>query len=152
MPFESASVTLEGSFRVDRSPDDAFPLFSPRGEEAWVPGWKPELIHPAGAEWEEGLVFRTKSGEQESIWFVAKLDRAAHRVTYHRVDAGNAAVTVSVACDAVTHDETKVSVRYTFVGISEEGNAYARERTSEEFAARMQQWESWIAGLAPVSS
>jgi len=25
-----------------------------------VPGWDPELLHPPGVEWEEGLVFRTR--------------------------------------------------------------------------------------------
>lgn len=147
MTFVPASVTLDGSFRVNRTPDSAFPLFSPRGEEAWVPDWKPELLYPADAEWQEGQVFRTRHGTDESIWFVGYLDREGHRVVYHRVDAGLTAVTVSVCCDGAASDATKVTVRYTVVGITEAGNDFVRKQKQEDFAARMLQWEWWIAAM-----
>ena len=31
---------------VDRPPNDTLALFTPKGEEAWVPGWEPEYIAP----------------------------------------------------------------------------------------------------------
>lgn len=146
MSFVSRSAELQGKFRLRRDPDAAFPLFSPRGEEAWVPGWKPELLWPEGVEWEEGLVFRTNHDGDESIWFVARLDRARRRVTYHRVDLGLVAATVSVACDSDGADGTEVSVRYLFVGITERGNEFVRERTAEEYAEKMKRWERAIEG------
>jgi hypothetical protein len=149
MTFVPESVDLHGSFRVALPVDRAFPLFSPRGEEVWVPGWKPEILHPAGATWEEGLVFRTYDDGVDVVWFVAKLDHAAHRVTYHRVERGRAAVTVTVACDAVDASSTEVKVRYVFVGISDDGNAQIRALTQEAFAGKMQKWGEMIAA-APL--
>ena len=147
MTFVPASITLAGRFRVDKSSAEAFPLFSPRGEELWVPDWKPEILYPAGAEWEEGLVFRTVRGGQEAVWFVTTLDRDLHRVTYHRVDTGMTAVTVSVACDPAAGNGTEVRVRYTFVGLSDAGNEAVRARSQPEFDEWMRQWESMIAAM-----
>jgi hypothetical protein len=151
MSFVPESVTFEGSFRVHQPAEHAFPLFSPRGEEAWVPGWKPEMLHPAGAEWETGLVFRTVHDGQESIWFVRSLDRDAHRVTYDRVDLGMTATTVSVRCEAAGSDTTNVSVTYTFVGITDAGNAFVRAQKRDEFAAKMERWQDAIAALRSSS-
>ena len=36
-----------------------YPL-PPRGEEAWVPGWKPDYLHPKTGETGRGMVFTTK--------------------------------------------------------------------------------------------
>jgi hypothetical protein len=145
MVFVPESATFEGEFQVRQPVEQAFPLFSPRGEEAWAPGWKPELLHPAGAEWETGLVFRTVHEGQESIWFVRSLDRERHSVTYDRVDIGLTATTVSVTCADAGGDTTDVTVRYTFVGISEAGNDFVRSRSDAEHAAKMGRWEDEIA-------
>ncbi len=68
--FEPRSVELQGSFRVNRPVGEAFQLFSPLGEKSWVPGWSPELLHPAGAVWERGLIFRTRGDLREVVWVV----------------------------------------------------------------------------------
>jgi hypothetical protein len=147
MSFTSASLTLEGGFRLEVPPETAFPFFSPRGEEAWVPGWKPEILYPAGAEWETGLVFRTVHDGQESIWFIRELDRERHRVTYDRVDVGMTATTVRVTCEEIVPGSTDVTVRYTFVGISEAGNELVRSRDAGDFANRMGGWRDAITAV-----
>lgn len=65
MSFVSESVNFEGKLRFWRPVAEAFPLFSPRGEEAWVPRWKRELLHPTEWEWGTGLVFWTVLEGQE---------------------------------------------------------------------------------------
>ena len=52
--FKAASVELTGSLSVTSSIDDAFDLFSPAGETAWVAGWSPEWLCPASADWVPG--------------------------------------------------------------------------------------------------
>lgn len=147
MSFKAASITLAGGFQVAAPVEEAFPLFSPKGEETWVAGWKPEILYPEGAEWERGLVFRTTKGESETIWFVTELDRATHRVAYNRVEAGMTAVMLAVECTEAGPARTRVSVRYTFVGTSEAGNAAVRQRNRHEFDEWMEEWESSIAPL-----
>src|SRR5215217_4271418 len=85
-PFTSQSRRLAGRVQVAAPIAQAFPLFSPLGEKAWVPGWDPELLHPSGANWTEGLIFRTRGESGDAIWVVTRLDRSAWRVQYHRVE------------------------------------------------------------------
>lgn len=141
----SESITLYGTLRVDAPVDVAFPLFSPRGEEAWVPEWKPELIHPPGVDWCEGQVFRTVHDGQESIWFVARLDRDSHEVTYHRVDLGLSATSVTVRCRPAGENATETAVEYRWVGLTGEGNRFVREQTREAFREKLTRWEAWIS-------
>lgn len=146
MPFIPQSIALKGGFRVDLPPTEAFPLFSPLGEKAWVPEWNPELLHPSGVEWETGLVWRTAHDGQESIWFVGALDREQHDVTYYRVDLGLTGVTIAVSCRE-SDGGTAVAVRYTFVGITDAGNEFVRARTEAEFEAKMRHWQESIAAI-----
>jgi hypothetical protein len=39
----------------------AFPLFTPKGEMAWVDGWAPTFLHPASGETQAGMVFTTEA-------------------------------------------------------------------------------------------
>jgi len=84
--FTARSIELSGGFTLPAPPDATFGLFSPLGERKWVPGWDPELIHPPGATWERGLIFRTREERGDAIWVVTALDRDRHDVEYHRVE------------------------------------------------------------------
>ena len=68
--FTARSIELGGGFTLPAPPDATFELFSPLGEKRWVPGWDPELIHPPGATWERGLIFRTREERGDAIWVV----------------------------------------------------------------------------------
>lgn len=140
MSFVPLAVVLRGSFRLDLDVGDAFPYFSPRGEEAWAPGWNPEMLWPTDASWVEGQVFRTG----ETVWFVASLDRSARRVVYDRVDAGMAAVRVTVSCSPLPAGQTEVAVEYAFVGLTEAGNEEIARHDDATFGKRLSNWREWI--------
>ena len=142
--FQPRSVELTGSFRIESPAPEAFELFSPLGETLWVPGWSPELLHPPGASWERGLVFRTREERGEAIWVVTKLDREGQTVEYHRVEPGRYVARVAVRCVAHGERETEVHVAYTFVGLSETGNAEIAFMTPEAYEQKMERWKGWI--------
>ncbi len=146
--FVPAAVEHRGALTVEAPIDQAFSLFSPEGERAWVPGWDPELLHPPGAVWERGLLFRTQEETGEAVWVVTALDRDAHDVEYHRVEPGRYVARVRVRCapSAAANGSTDVAVAYTFVGLSESGNAEVRAMTPEAYAGKMARWSRWIAG------
>src|SRR5512144_2204720 len=98
--FAASSVELTGGFTVSAPVGMAFDLFSPVGERGWVPGWSPELLHPAGVEWEQGLIFRTQEELGEAVWVVTALDRERHAVEYYRVEPGRYVARVRVRCQA----------------------------------------------------
>lgn len=145
--FVPRSKTLSGSLTVDAPVERAFPLFSPLGERLWVPGWDPEVLAPEGAEWEEEMLFRTRDEHGEAVWVITRLDRAAHEVTYHRVEPGRYVARVEVRCTPLG-ERTAVRTSYRFVGLSEAGNAEIDAMTDEEYAGKMERWASLIRGVA----
>jgi len=152
--FTARSIELGGGFTLPAPPDATFELFSPLGEKRWVPGWDPELIHPHGATWERGLIFRTREERGDAIWVVTALDRDRHDVEYHRVEAGRYVARVQVRCSPAAGGQTDVRVTYTFVGLSDTGNQDIEAMSPQAYEEKMIRWQSWITAHlkgAPLS-
>ncbi len=143
--FAARAVRLAGGFTVALDADAAFPLFSPLGERSWVPGWDPELIHPPGVDWAEGLIFKTREELGDAIWIVTRLDRAARHVEYHRVEPGRYVAHITVRCTPTSDRTTDVAVSYAFVGLSDRGNADIDAMTESAYAEKMSRWAQMIA-------
>ncbi len=146
-PFTPRAVRLAGGFTVATDADTAFPLFSPLGEKAWVPGWAPDLIHPAGVDWAEGLIFKTREELGDAIWVVSRLDWAGHHVEYYRVEPERYVVRIIVDCTPAAERTTSVSVVYEFAGLSERGNADIAAMSGEAYAAKMIRWSQMIGAI-----
>ena len=144
--FHARSVELRSGFTLPAPPDETFQLFSPLGEKAWVPGWDPELVHPPGASWERGLIFRTREERGDAIWIVTALDRERHEVEYFRVEAGRYVARVAVQCSLHAGGGTDVRVTYAFVGLSEAGNEDIAAMSGQAYEEKMRRWEGWIKG------
>src|SRR5207247_2886167 len=87
---------------------------------------------------------RTREERGEAIWVVSDLDRPSHAVEYHRVEAGRYVARVTVRCAPHGERETEVHVAYTFVGLSEAGNAEIAFMTPEAYEQKMERWKAWI--------
>jgi len=143
--FRPRYLTLQGHLELDGDPDENFPLFSPVGETLWVPGWSPELLHPAGVEWAEGQIFRTREDTgEEVVWIVTRLDREAHRVEYRRVVPRLHVATVEIGCRGAGDRRTRVDVSYAYVGLSDAGNRAIASMTQPEYDQKMARWKLWI--------
>jgi hypothetical protein len=143
--FTPLTCTLRGRFVAPGAIEDVFPLFSPEGERSWVPGWDPEILHPASG-WEQGQIFRTREEQGEVVWVITRLDRARHEVEYHRVEPGRYVARVEVRCRAVADHETAVATAYSYVGLAEAGNRDIAALTPAAYDAKMARWAEWIAG------
>ncbi|HET7291676.1 MAG TPA: hypothetical protein VFM88_04565 [Vicinamibacteria bacterium] len=141
--FTPTAAEFTGGFTLAVPPEKAFELFSPLGEKQWVPEWNPELLHPPGANWERGLVFRTHEDRGEAVWIVTALDRAGHQVEYHRVESGRYLARVSVRCRGVD-SRTEVRVLYAFVGLSDTGNREIAAMSAQAYEEKMRRWKGWI--------
>ena len=144
MIFLPLKASFTGRIRLNGSIERVFPLFSPIGEKEWVPAWDPEILHPAGGFWQEGLIFRTSEESGSAVWIISNLDIAAHRVSYHRVEPTHYVARIDVTCYEVSTGVTDVSTAYTFVGLSDEGNETISAMTAEEYAVKMIRWTSWL--------
>jgi hypothetical protein len=144
---EPKTATLTGTIALNGPIERVFPLFSPLGERAWVPGWDPEILSPRNAKWEQGMVFRTASENGDVVWIVAKLDRRAHRVVYYRTEPGRLVARVEVTCRETDEHRTEATVVYSYVGLSDAGNAEIAEWSDSSYAAKMADWERTINDL-----
>ena len=70
---------------VDRPVSEAFRLFTPKGEETWVPGWKPTYVRPDTDETCEEMVFTTGEGEEATFWTCLKWQPESWHVRYLRL-------------------------------------------------------------------
>jgi hypothetical protein len=142
--FSSKSVRLVGTISLFGSIEEIFPLFSPEGEKLWVPDWNPVLLHPPDTDWAEGLIFRTEGEMGEAIWVVTRLDRAAHKVEYYRVEPGRHVARIVVSCSAIADQLTEAATSYEYIGLSESGNTEIAGMTQESYAVKMEGWSEWI--------
>jgi hypothetical protein len=134
---------LTGHLRVALRPDDAFRLFTPRGEQAWAAGWEPRFPAPTADDSAPGTVFETAAHGQTTTWVVVDREEGRH-ISYARVIPQVNAGTVSVTLEP-GDGGSEVTVTYDLTALSGIG-----ERQLETFAAEypgyLGSWQDDIEG------
>ncbi|HZN90185.1 MAG TPA: hypothetical protein VFB44_14495 [Thermoleophilaceae bacterium] len=99
----------------------ALPLFTARGERAWVPGWKPRF--PAGEpdDEDEGTVWVTEAHGRTTYWVVATRD--ARGVAYARVTPELFAGIVEVRQRRADARSTQLEITYDLTALTDAGAA-----------------------------
>ena len=139
---------LTGRIQVSLPPDEAFRLFTPRGEQDWAAGWEPRFPAPAPDDTEPGTVFETDAHGQHTIWLV--LDRQwGTRISYARVTPGGLAGTVTVVVNAAGR-HSQVDVTYDLTELTGASGAVdtAGHELSEfasSYPVYLQSWQDAIA-------
>lgn len=137
----SATIILNGPL------EQVFPLFGPIREKEWADGWNPEIIHGAGDDVEEHMVFKTVSHfheESDYVWTVSKYmpDRAFIEYT---VISGERIWFITVKCDKDPAPRTtRAEITYTITGLTENGNSIGEKALQEMFARDLKDWEEAI--------
>ena len=143
MTFVARHASHTHAIRVDAPPSQAFPLFTPEGERAWVEGWDPVHLHPPSGEAREGGVFVTHADGEETVWMIARYEPERFRAAYARITPGSRAARVEVRCEA-EGDATRVHVTYEVTALSEEGNRFVDAFTAEHYRGFIGGWEDDI--------
>ncbi|MFC7719219.1 hypothetical protein [Nonomuraea recticatena] len=137
---------------VPLPPEEAFVLFTPRGEERWVEGWEPVFRCPVGDDSAPGTVFETTAHGESTIWVV--VDRRPGRlISYARITPGSRAGTVTVTLEPVeasvaaseASGASLVRVTYELTALSDEGEREVR-RFAGGYQAYLSSWEEAIRG------
>jgi hypothetical protein len=123
---------------------EAFPLFTPKGEELWVPGWKPDYISPASGETCEEMIFATDNGNESTLWTCLQWRPDQHHVRYLRITPGSRAAFVDVHCLSDGQFRTLVRVSYAFVALSESGHALIHSMSRDSFSTMVDEWAALI--------
>lgn len=133
---------------VDRPIAEALPLFTPKGEEAWVPGWRPTYLAPATGETCEEMVFTTGAGDEASVWTCLAWQPEQGHARYLRLTPASRVAFVDVRCRADGADRTRVRVAYRIVALTDHGRTYLEGSSAEAFARSIDTWAELIAATA----
>jgi hypothetical protein len=132
---------------VGRPLSEAMPLFTPKGEEAWVPGWNPDYISPATGETCEEMLFVTSHGDESTYWTCLVWRPEDGHVRYLRLTPKSRVGFVDVQCRADGPDKTLVHVAYQLHALSQSGRTYLGEMTQGAFSEMIDQWAQMIRDL-----
>ena len=129
---------------VDLPISQAFPMFTPKGEEAWVPGWKPTYIWPKSGETCEEMVFKTGQGDEETFWTCLTWQPDQAHARYHRLTPASRVAFIDVRCRPDGRDRTRVRVAYEILALSDHGRSYLDDLSEGAFAAMIDGWSDLI--------
>ena len=133
---------------VDRPVAEAFPLFTPKGEEALVPGWNPTYVRPETGETCEEMVFTTGEGDEKTFWTCLSWRPEQWHVRYLRLTPTSRVVFVNVQCRPDGPDRTRVRVAYEMQALTDEGRSYLDGLTESQFAESIEGWSHMIRAMA----
>ena len=132
---------------VDRSLAETFPLFTPKGEEAWVPGWAPTYLRPESGEICKEMVFTTGDGDEKTFWTCLALEPDRGHVRYLRLTPASRLAFVDVQCRPDGATRTRVRVEYDMLALTDEGRAHLIDLTPAAFARSIDQWAELIRSM-----
>lgn len=136
---------MTGSLEVALPPDQAFELFTPRGEESWTPGWTPRFPVNTDDDSAPGTVFQTTSAGSVTTWVVVRRTKGRH-LKYARVVHGRNAGTVDVRLEPGKKRSTLITVTYDLTSLTDEGGR-AIHSFASSYKDFLASWEKAIAHL-----
>lgn len=137
-----AQHRLTGRLAVALPPEQAFRLFTPRGEEDWVDHWRPHFPASTVDDTAPGTVFETHAQGQTTTWVVVERTQG-RRISYARVTATANAGTVTVNL-AEVDGHSDVTVTYELTALTESANADL-QAFAAGYPAFLQSWQDAIA-------
>ena len=133
---------LTDRIRVALPPDEAFVLFTPRGERAWAAGWEPRFPADTTDDSAPGTVFETTAHGHTTTWIVRER-RAGRHISYARVVPQVNAGTVDVTLEPADAG-SEVTVTYDLTALSEAGEQQL-EMFATGYAGYLRSWQDDIA-------
>jgi hypothetical protein len=143
--FRGYRVAHEYMQTNNAPPERVFPLLCPVREAEWVPGWQYRLVYSLSGIAEEGCVFTTPNDDgTETTWVVTEYDPASFRIAFSWVHPGVMTAQISIGLIATGKDKTSARIRYTYTGLSPEGNQKIASYDRKWFEQKMLGWEEAI--------
>ena len=147
MAFEAERITRSSEITLNGKLEQVFPLFGPKKERDWAPGWAPHIIYLKGILIEEHMVFTTQSHhghEPDSTWIVSKFDPEACYVEY-TVFAPERLWLIQIRCRETENGaKTVAKVTYTYTGLTDSGNHKNKIALETMFKHDLKDWEEQI--------
>ena len=133
---------LSERIRVALPAEEAFQLFTPRGEREWAQEWNPTFPVPTDDDSEPGTVFQVDAHGRRGTWLVTEREWG-RRIAYAQVVPDQRAGSITVTLDAI-EGESEVEVVYELTPLSEVGKRDL-EQFAENYGAFLRSWQDEIA-------
>lgn len=133
---------LSDRIQVALPAEDAFQLFTPRGEREWAHGWNPTFPTPTADDSEPGTVFETDTHGHRGTWLVTDRVRG-RRIAYAQVIPGERAGSITVTLQT-TEEGSEVEVVYELTSLSDAG-AHRLKQFAGGYGDYLRSWEDAIA-------
>jgi hypothetical protein len=143
--FKSERIQKSASFVVNSLVEKAFPLFGPIREREWAAGWEPQIVFSTDPEVEEHMMFKTQGGfegEMEYLWVLTQF-RPNDFLLEYSVSTSNRVWFITVKCEP-KNKHTKVTVTYSYTGLTEYGNQLNKIALDKMFLHNLKDWEEAI--------
>ena len=133
---------LSDRIQVALPAEDAFQLFTPRGEREWAHGWNPTFPTPTADDSEPGTVFETDTHGHRGTWLVTDRVRG-RRIAYAQVIPGERAGSITVTVQT-TEEGSEVEIVYELTSLSDAG-AHRLKHFADGYGDYLRSWEDAIA-------
>jgi hypothetical protein len=144
--FQGKRVIHEYTQDNAAPPETVFPLLCPVREADWVPGWQYRMIFSKSGVAEKGCVFITPNEDHsETTWMVTEYDPASLHIAFAWVNPGVVAAQIRISLKSSgAPGHATALIRYTYTGLSTEGNREVEHYDQDWFRHKMQSWEAAI--------
>ena len=124
------------------------PSSSPSARKRWAEGWQPVFVSAEDAHLHDGSVFTVESPQPDgsvirSVWTVSRYE-PSRLIEYRNVLLGLRATQITVRCEPHATG-TRVTVRYVYHGLSEQGDQLIGKMTPDAYRTMIEGWGTEIA-------
>lgn len=126
--------------RLEGPPERVFRLLCPVREADWLDGWDPVRVLSESGLAEEGCVFVTTDGADQTVWTVTRHEPAAGLVEMVRVTPGVTVCRLRITLEAAPHG-TDATVAYRHTSLGPRGDDFVAAFTEAHYLAFMRHWE-----------
>ncbi|WP_026852499.1 hypothetical protein [Geothrix fermentans] len=140
--FRARTRSLEYLQHLAARPLEVMPFLTATGERAWAQGWNPTVLFPESGPEGESAVFTTPGTWWVCTEFSAPEAGRPARITYAHFTPGRDVTTIHITLAPEGPGGTLARVRYTWTGLSAEGNAFVDGHTAAGFEQDMREWEA----------
>lgn len=122
-------------------PEMVFPLLCPVREFDWTPDWDPVKVISNSGIAEQDCMFITQAEPEDAVWIVTKHDPEAFHVEMYKVTPGHTVAKLEIALSHAAGNTTRADVSYEYTALTQAGEKFLQEFTSDWYENFMQEWE-----------
>ena len=102
-------VQRQATIHLNANSAQVYPLFTPKGEERWVPGWKPTYIYPESGDVCLNSVFTTEKDGVETLWVTVLYNPRDYQTAFINIVPDVVVRRVDVQCEVMPNNRTAVT-------------------------------------------